>query len=78
MARSVISIEVELRPCLVREEKSLFHKWIIERSGTTKGLVEDDRGQIHLVTPEDIQFIDSKIKEYIFERKLVDNVNKGL
>lgn len=78
MERSVISIEVELRPCLIRKEKALFHKWIIERDGTTKGLVEDDRGKMHLVTPEDIQFMDYKIKEYIFKRELVDNVNKGL
>lgn len=48
MAAGDIMIKIELRPCLIAEnEKGLFHKWIKELNGTTKGLVEDIRERSH-------------------------------
>ena len=67
MAAGDIMIKIELRPCLIAEnEKGLFHKWIKELNGTTKGFVEDIRGRIHLVRPEQIQFLDNEIQKYDF------------
>ena len=66
MARGDIVIQVELRPCLVENNKALFHRWVNELNGTTKGLIEDDHGKVHLVKPEEIQFLDRKIKQYAF------------
>lgn len=64
-----ITIRVELRPCLVQNQKALFHRWTNELNGV-RGLVEDSCGRMHLVKLEQIQFIDSKeiIKEYIWIR----------
>lgn len=80
MAFGNITIEIELRPCLVgiEEKKSLFHKWINEEAGTTKGLIEDEYGQVQIVEPNQIQFLDHKIKDYIFDKELINYVNKGL
>ena len=60
---SDIEIKPELRPCLVKDKKALFHKW-----GHTKNLlgqefdvaiVEYEDGQIEEVTPNNLKFCDN-------------------
>ena len=80
MARFVV--ETALRPCLVNGEKALFHMWeqysnIISPScmvgghngGEVKfirGIVENEKGEIVIVNPTEIQFTDNKLQEYCF------------
>lgn len=73
----------ELRPCLVKGEKGLFHEWeqfqeIIPPSplvgghnggviGRTLGLVEFENGEIRRIEPTMIKFTDTNFTEYCFE-----------
>ena len=73
---------VELRPCLVKGKKHLFHcwdhrAWTVEESALRGGpsggqcsmvlaVVEDEYGQVHEVYPRDVRFLDDQIKEYSF------------
>lgn len=73
---------VELRPCLVKGKKHLFHCWDHRawtvgesalRGGPSGGqcsrvlaVVEDEYGQVHEVYPRDVRFLDDRIKEYDF------------
>lgn len=73
---------VELRPCLVKGKKHLFHCWDHRawtvgesalRGGPSGGqcsmvlaVVEDEYGQVHEVYPRDVRFLDDQIKEYSF------------
>lgn len=73
----------ELRPCLVKGEKGLFHEWeqfqeIIPPSpligghgggviGKVYGLVEFENGEIRRVEPTLIKFTDTNFTEYCFE-----------
>ena len=79
----------EYRPCLVKGEKALFHRWSDESNvvgespihgghaaGTvrfTLGIVEMEDGQVKQVVPSSIKFLDNKIREYIFNDELVDD-----
>lgn len=73
---------VELRPCLIKGKKHLFHCWDHRawtvgesalRGGPAGGqcsmvlaVVEDEYGQVHEVYPRDVRFLDDRIKEYDF------------
>lgn len=73
---------VELRPCLIKGKKHLFHcwdhrAWTVGESALRGGhaggqcsmvlaVVEDEYGQVHEVYPRDIRFLDDRIKEYSF------------
>ncbi len=70
---SDIEIKPELRPCLVKDKKALFHKW-----GHTKNLlgqefdvaiVEYEDGQIEEVTPNNLKFCDNRINKYMFKEE---------
>lgn len=78
-----IEIKNELRPCLVKGAKALFHKWVDYQKPVpggitpidpppgqikcTFGLVEYENGQVEEVSPNKIEFCDNKIKEYAFD-----------
>lgn len=78
-----MDIKFELRPCKVNNKKALFHKWsdktrIVEPSPMigghqggvlkyTVGIIEDDDGKVSECIPSEIQFLDSKIKDYYFQ-----------
>lgn len=73
----------ELRPCLVKGEKALFHKWndvrqIVEPSNMigghgggvisqTFGMVEMEDGTVKECYINDVKFTDNKINEYCFD-----------
>ncbi len=73
-----ITMKYELRPCITRGHKALFHGFehrseIVPPSplkgghsgGEIKGvigIVEYEDGAIHKVNPEEIRFIDNKVK----------------
>lgn len=77
-----LKMVVELRPCLVKGKKHLFHCWDHRawtvgesalRGGPSGGqcsmvlaVVEDEYGQVHEVYPRDVRFLDDQIKEYSF------------
>ena len=80
---SEIIFKTELRPCFVKDQKALFHKWnefakpvsggitpIDPPPGQIKytlGIVEYEDGTVEEVAPHHIKFIDNKIKEYDFK-----------
>lgn len=57
----------EYRPCLVHDRKALFHRWSqnidVEFSNTT-GIVEYGNGEVQEVRPENIRFLDYKVRDY--------------
>jgi len=59
-----ITIEIELRPCMVNGVKALFHKYI-----ESDALVEYEDGTLDLINYKSIKFIDNKHKEYCWEEK---------
>ena len=70
---SDIEIKPELRPCLVKDKKALFHKW-----GHTKNLlgqefdvaiVEYEDGLVEEVTPNNLKFCDNRINKYMFKEE---------
>lgn len=79
---SVISVQKELRPCMVKKRKALFHRWsdkseivspspmIGGHSGgvirLTVGIVEYEDGVVTECYPYEIRFLDSKHREYSF------------
>lgn len=81
-----IIMKCELRPCIVEGRKALFHSW--QRSvdyipplkgkhlgGTTEyiiGIIELENGAIEKVFPEEIRFIDNKVKSYFEENATVE------
>ena len=66
-----IEIKPELRPCLVKGEKALFHHWVhihdICKNEYEVGIVEYENGEVEEVTPNNIKFCDNKITQYSFE-----------
>lgn len=77
---NVIIIKHELRPCIVKGKKALFHEWshisqireaMLRGSvpgvvSETFGIVEYESGVIERVLPCDITFCDNKICEFCF------------
>jgi hypothetical protein len=80
---SEISIKIELRPCIVKGRKALFHKWsdksnIVPPSPMigghdggvlklTVGIIEYEDGVITECYPYEIRFVDAKFTEYCFK-----------
>ena len=70
-----ITVKIELRPCLAKGEKALFHRWITEEqiaSGDLikvkpKALVEYEDGTLDLVSYKNIKFIDKKHQQYCWD-----------
>ncbi|MFT9496351.1 hypothetical protein [Anaerosolibacter sp.] len=78
-----MTIENELRPCIVKDRKALFHKWsdksnIVDTStmagghssGVVKytvGIIEYEDGVVTECYPYEIRFLDRRCKEYCFE-----------
>lgn len=64
-----LSVENKLRPCKAKIKKSgnymnaLFHRWI----GEGEAIVELENGQIHMVHPENIIFLDYPFNDYSWE-----------
>ena len=70
----------EVRPCIAAGQKALFHMWVNEsrvvppsplvggHSGgqvsTIRALVEDERGNMKMVQPKDIRFLDHPFQDY--------------
>lgn len=83
MAKNEIFVKAELRPCIVKERKALFHKWsenshIVQPSimvgghsggviKTTVGIIEYENGVVTECYPYEIKFVDNKLIEYCFE-----------
>ena len=69
-----ITVKIELRPCLAKGKKALFHRWITEEqiaSGDLikvkpKALVEYEDGRLRLIDYINIIFLDNVINEYVF------------
>ena len=65
-----IIIKSELRPCLVKDKKALFHKWVHTKNLLGQefevGIVEYENGQVEEVTSNNIKFCDNKVNKYIF------------
>lgn len=66
-------INSEYRPCIVRNKKALFHKWVHTKDLLGQefevGLVEYENGQIGETTPNSIKFCDAKLDEYCFTKE---------
>lgn len=59
----IISNQLSLRPCLVNGQKALFHKWVHDSSNDNLyGLVEMENGNVHIIDPVYIRFLDTKSK----------------
>lgn len=59
-----ITIKQELRPCMVRGEKALFHCWEqSNRYGIKElfGIIEREDGTMQKVNPCEIRFVDFKL-----------------
>lgn len=71
MASGDIKIKLEMRPCLVKGKKALFHQWSHTKNLLGQefevGIVEYEDGQVEEITPNNIKFCDNKINEYIFD-----------
>jgi hypothetical protein len=64
----------DLRPCLVKGQKALFHCWEFRSQLTHDGLahstlaiVELESGQVVEYLPRDVAFCDGMIAQYAFE-----------
>ena len=78
--KSVITVERELRPCIVNGKKAFFHCWedrseirnaVLKGtiSGVVRGtfaIVEYEGGVVAECYPYEIKFIDNKFREYDF------------
>lgn len=77
-----IKINAELRPCIVKGKKALFHKWsdrssILDPSPKigghsggvlkyTAGIIEYENGAVTECHPSEIKFKDGRFNEYCF------------
>lgn len=75
---SGLKVETYLRPCYVAKEgkevKALFHRWcdtIIrdEQTVSIAAIVEYEGGNVGLVYPDHIKFLDDPFLNYIFPGK---------
>ena len=83
MAYGTIKIEFKLRPCIVNQQRALFHCWeqrseVVPSSpmvgghsggvvNQILGIIEREDGTIHKAYPEEIRFIDGEAKRYFSE-----------
>lgn len=83
MAAGKIEIGFKLRPCIVGQQRALFHCWeqrsevvppspmVGGHSGGAVsqilGIIEREDGTIHKAYPEEIRFIDWEAKRYFSE-----------
>ena len=61
----------ELRPCVIRGDKALFHGWFNQKiagGSVTMGIVESKNGEVSHVLPSSVRFVDGKIKDYYFPK----------
>ena len=60
-----IIMRIERRPCLVKGEKAMFHKWIEAEDGTPFALVETETGDVIGIRYTHVKFLDhSEFYEY--------------
>lgn len=83
MAVGTIEIGFKLRPCIVSQQRALFHCWEQRREvvppspmvgghsggavSQILGIIEREDGTIHKAYPEEIRFIDGEAKRYFSE-----------
>lgn len=83
MASAKIELSHKLRPCIVKGNKALFHRWCDEanpigesnlRGGHSAGqiwivlgIVEYEDGSIHKAYPDEIRFVDNPHEEYSWQ-----------
>lgn len=83
MAVGTIEIGFKLRPCIVGQQRALFHCWeqrsevvpsspmVGRHSGGAVnqilGIIEREDGTIHKAYPAEIRFIDGEAKRYFLE-----------
>lgn len=93
MAVGTIKIGFKLRPCIVNQQRALFHCWeqkseIIPPSpmvgghsggavNQILGIIEREDGTIHKAYPEEIRFIDGEAKRYLSENATEEEENNG-
>ena len=84
MAVGTIEIGFKLRPCIVSQQRALFHCWeqrseVVPSSpmvgghpdravNQILGIIEREDGTIHKAYPEEIRFIDGEVKRYFSEK----------
>lgn len=76
---------VNLRPCLYKDQKCLFHgwterRWLVDTRSWKScsmpiGLVENQLGQITEARPSDIRFIDDVVKKVYQDKEGVKNLD---
>lgn len=93
MAVGKIEIGFELRPCIVCQQRALFHCWeqrseVVPSSpmvgghpggavSLILGIIEREDGTIHEAYPEEIRFIDGEVKRYFSENVTEEDGNDG-
>jgi hypothetical protein len=72
---STITIKTsEYRPCIVNNQKALFHRWEDKQEQLSSGnivtrtlaIIEREDGSMHEAYPHEVVFCDRKIDEYCF------------
>lgn len=93
MAYGTIEIKFNLRPCIVGQQRALFHCWeqrseVVPPSSMVGGhsggavnqilgIIEREDGTIHKAYPEEIIFIDGAAKRYFLENATEEEENNG-
>lgn len=93
MAAGKIEIGFKLRPCIVGQQRALFHCWeqrseVVPPSSMVGGhsggavnqilgIIEREDGTIHKAYPEEIIFIDGAAKRYFLENTTEEEENNG-
>ncbi|MDE6788043.1 MAG: hypothetical protein K2J47_01805 [Ruminococcus sp.] len=60
-----IEIKHSLRPCIVKEQKALFHCWE-NLPHIMVGIIEHEDGTIHECYPDEIRFVDNAFADIFF------------
>ena len=55
MEGELISRDWSFRPCVVMNQKAVFHGW----TNTGQGIIEFENGRVEICQPRSIQFLDS-------------------